>query len=81
MTKKVQKSVVVKVSESKIPSDYSDFLNGLKSRIQTAQLQAAALVNLELTSLYWDIGQNLLKKTKKEGWGSKIVERLSLIHI
>jgi predicted nuclease of restriction endonuclease-like (RecB) superfamily len=77
MAKKAQKSVALKVSESKVPSDYSNFLNSLKSRIQTAQLKAAASVNLELTSLYWDIGQSLLKKTRGEGWGSKVVERLA----
>ena len=49
----------------------------MKSRIQTAQLKAAASVNLELTALYWDIGQSLLKKTREEGWGSKVVERLA----
>jgi predicted nuclease of restriction endonuclease-like (RecB) superfamily len=74
---KARKSIVLRVSESTVPSDYSDFFNSLKSRIQTAQLQAAASVNLELTSLYWDIGQRLLKKTKEEGWGSKVVERLA----
>jgi predicted nuclease of restriction endonuclease-like (RecB) superfamily len=72
-----KKNVAPTISQSKIPSDYSDFLNGLKSRIQTAQLKAAASVNLELTSLYWDIGQSLLKKTREEGWGSKVVERLA----
>ena len=77
MAKKVQKSVTLKMSESKIPSDYSDFLNSLKSKIHTAQLKATASVNLELTSLYWDIGQSLLKKTRREGWGSKVVERLA----
>ena len=76
MAKKVKKNIVPIGSQSKVPSDYSDFLNGLKSRIQTAQLKAVASVNLELTSLYWDIGQSLLKKTKEEGWGSKVVERL-----
>jgi|GEM_PF-2443160 len=52
MVKKVKTPLAPTVSQSKIPSDYSDFLNGLKSRIQTAQLKAAASVNLELTSLY-----------------------------
>ncbi len=77
MAKKVKKTIAPTISQSKVPSDYSDFLNGLKSRIQIAQLKAAASVNLELTSLYWDIGQSLLKKTKEEGWGSKVVERLA----
>jgi len=78
MAKKVKTPLVPAVSQSKIPIDYSDFLDGLKSRIQTAQLKAAASVNLELTSLYWDIGQSLLKKTKKEGWGSKVIESLAI---
>ena len=77
MAKKVKKSIAPIVSQSKVPSDYSDFLNSLKSRIQTAQLKAAASVNLELTSLYWDIGQSLVKKTREECWGSKVVERLA----
>lgn len=77
MAKKVKKTIAPTISQSKVPSDDSDFLNGLKSRIQTAQLKAVASVNLELTSLYWDIGQSLLKKTRGEGWGAKVVERLA----
>ena len=76
MAKKMKTPLASAASQSKVPLDYSNFLNSLKSRIQTAQLKAAASVNLELTSLYWDIGQRL-KKTNREGWGSKIVERLA----
>ena len=66
MTKKVKDNLSYQlVSQSKVPLDYSDFLKDLKSRIQTAQLKAAASVNLELTSLYWDIGQKLSKKTSR----------------
>lgn len=77
MKKGSANSVVKIVLQSQIPSDYFNFLKQVKSRIQTAQLKAAASVHLELTSLYWDIGHRLLKKTSLEGWGSKTVERLA----
>lgn len=77
MKKKPASSIVKATPRSQVPSDYSDFLKEVKSRIQIAQLKAAASVNLELTSLYWDIGQGLSKKTSLEGWGSKTVERLA----
>lgn len=78
MAKKQTKSLTKATAQSPVPSDYSAFLKDLKSRIQTAQLKAAASVNLELTTLYWDIGRSLLKKTREEGWGSKVVERLAV---
>ncbi len=76
MTKKMKKVLVLK-AQAKIPTDYSEFLNDLKFRIQTAQLKAVASVNQELTSLYWDIGHRLSKKTSTEGWGSKVIECLA----
>ncbi|QZA59112.1 hypothetical protein [Candidatus Rhabdochlamydia porcellionis] len=62
MTKK-QRFLTKTLHSFLIPSDYSEFFQELQSRIQTAQIKASALVNLELTTLYWDIGQKLSKKT------------------
>ena len=78
MIKKLKHFPLPAFSASEIPSDYSGFLNELKSRIQTAQLKAIASVNRGLTSLYWDIGYELSKKISQEGWGSKTIERLSV---
>lgn len=77
MAKKPTKSLTKTTIRSSIPSGYSEFLKVLKSRIETAQLRAAASVNIELTTLYWDIGQRLSKKTNQQGWGTKVVERLA----
>jgi predicted nuclease of restriction endonuclease-like (RecB) superfamily len=35
------------------------------------------LVNSEQTLLYWDIGHDILEKQESEGWGAKVVERMS----
>ncbi|MEO1402803.1 MAG: PDDEXK nuclease domain-containing protein [Cyanobacteria bacterium J06635_1] len=61
-----------------IPADaYDVFLSDLKARIRGAQVKAALAVNQELILLYWQIGQDILQRQEKEGWGSKVIGRLS----
>ena len=56
---------------------YDDFLSDLKVRIRTAQVKAALAVNRELVLLYWQIGRDILLRQGEQGWGAKIIERLS----
>lgn len=60
-----------------IPAGYADFLASLKQRIQTAQLRASLAVNQELVLLYWGIGKDILARQQKDGWGTRVIERLS----
>lgn len=60
-----------------LPTGYSDFLNEIKRRIQEAQLRASLFVNAELVKLYWSIGKLILEKQSKEGWGTKIIDRMA----
>ncbi len=60
-----------------LPDGYVDLLTDLKARIRSAQVKAAISVNRELVSLYWRIGREILKRQDQEGWGAKIIERLS----
>ena len=56
---------------------YDDFLRTLKERIRTAQVRAALSVNQELVLLYWQIGRDILQRQQKQGWGAKVIDRLS----
>ena len=56
---------------------YEGFLRDLKQRIQSAQLKAAVAVNSELVRLYWSIGRDILARQAEQGWGAKVIERLS----
>jgi predicted nuclease of restriction endonuclease-like (RecB) superfamily len=56
---------------------YKDFLEELKTKIRTSQLKAARAVNTELIMLYWHIGHEILNRQEKQGWGSKVVDKLS----
>jgi predicted nuclease of restriction endonuclease-like (RecB) superfamily len=60
-----------------IPEGYAELLEQLKLRIRSARLQAALAVNRELTRLYWEIGQSILERQEREGWGAKVIERLA----
>ncbi|MCX5566342.1 PDDEXK nuclease domain-containing protein [Alcaligenes phenolicus] len=59
------------------PEGYVDWLTELKTRIHTAQQRAALAVNRELVLLYWQIGQDILARQAAQGWGAKVIERLS----
>ncbi len=58
--------------------DYMTFLNDIKKDIQTSRVRAALAVNQELILLYWRIGNEILKRQQQLGWGSKVIEQLSL---
>lgn len=60
-----------------MPQGYADWLVELKTRIHTAQQRAALAVNRELVRLYWQIGRDILDRQDREGWGSKVIERLA----
>lgn len=56
---------------------YINWVRDLKAHIQQSQTRAVLAVNRELVLLYWHIGQSILEKQKKDGWGSKIIDRLA----
>ncbi len=57
--------------------DYVALLAEIKSRITAARLKAAVAVNSELILLYWQIGGDILRRQRDEGWGAKVVDRLA----
>jgi predicted nuclease of restriction endonuclease-like (RecB) superfamily len=60
-----------------LDSNYIEFFDRLKQRIRAAQIKAALAVNRELLLLYWQIGRDILQRQQEEGWGSKVIQRLS----
>ncbi|GHV09329.1 hypothetical protein FACS189485_21790 [Spirochaetia bacterium] len=60
-----------------IPTDYAAWLGDLKARIHVAQQCATRAVNTEMIALYWHIGHDILERQNQQGWGAKVIERLS----
>ena len=64
-------------NDDAIPADYNEWLVDLKQRIHQSQQKAMFSVNKELVILYWNIGNDILKRQTAQGWGTKVIERLS----
>ena len=56
---------------------YEAWILSIKERIQRARVKATLLANTEQILLYWDVGHDILAKQDSEGWGTKVVERMS----
>jgi len=52
------------------------FIAEIKERVRNAQYEALKAVNVQLISLYWDIGKSISEK-QTSGWGKAIVPALS----
>jgi len=63
---------------SGLPPGYPELLADLKGRIRSAQVGAALCVNRELVLLYWQMGRSILRRQGEEGWGAKVIDRLSV---
>ena len=61
-----------------IAKGYDVWIRSIKERVQQARFKALMMANAEQILLYWDVGHEILEKQNAEGWGSKIVERMSV---
>ncbi|MEN0067454.1 MAG: PDDEXK nuclease domain-containing protein [Myxococcota bacterium] len=66
------------MSSPEIPAaDYAALLNVLKQRVRQAQIKAVLSANRELVLLYWTIGREIVARQETQGWGAKVIDRLS----
>lgn len=64
-------------SRAALPDGYAAALNDLKERIRTERLRVVLSANSAMTMLYWDVGRVILQRQEHEGWGAKVIDRLS----
>lgn len=60
-----------------LPEDYADWLAELKKRIHGARQRALLAANDEQIRLYHDIGMDSMQRQSTQGWGAKVIDRLS----
>ena len=60
-----------------MPKVTAALLAGLKERIAHERIKAVISANAAMVLMYWDIGQSILERQDKEGWGAKVIDRLS----
>ncbi len=60
-----------------LPLDYASLLNELKERIRKERLRVVLAANAAMVLLCWDVGRVILERQQREGWGAKVIDRLS----
>ena len=54
---------------AEMPTNYGALLKDLKRRITSERLRVTLAANAAMVLLYWDIGQSILERQRREGWG------------
>jgi len=60
-----------------LPKGYAGLLVDLNRRIAQERTRAVLSANAAMVMLYWEIGRAILQRQEAEGWGAKVVDRLS----
>jgi predicted nuclease of restriction endonuclease-like (RecB) superfamily len=58
-------------------AEYGKLLASIKLKIRSAQIKASINVNKTVLSLYWDIGEMIIKKQIEAKWGDFLIEKLA----
>ncbi|MGY6522222.1 MAG: PDDEXK nuclease domain-containing protein [Mongoliitalea sp.] len=71
--------VVFPVAEhqKEMPNSYVSFVDELKGFIKKEKLATILNANQRMILMYWHIGKAILTKQEAEGWGAKVIDRLS----
>jgi len=73
-TSAVSDSIACKLSED----DYKLLLDHLSADIKSTRISIARRINGSVMQLYWNIGKQLSERKLDEGYGSAIINRLSV---
>ena len=60
-----------------LPASYPATLADIKQRVQQSRLRTVLAANAAMVMAYWEIGQVILTRQQAEGWGAKVIDRLS----
>lgn len=60
-----------------LPAGYHKTLAELKDFLRKARVQTVLAANASMVLAYWEMGRTILKRQESEGWGAKVVDRLS----
>ena len=62
---------------SEMSDTYLKFIEEIKAEIQKQRISVVLNANSSMICLYWNIGRAIIKKQEKEGWGTKVIDRMA----
>lgn len=60
-----------------LSEEYTSFIEFVKNQIQQRKLSIVVSANREMILLYWEIGNEILDRQSKYGWGAKIIDKIA----
>ncbi len=64
-------------SARSMPGWYPDLFASVAGHVRLGRQRAISAINRELIKTYWAIGRDILDRQHDEGWGAKVIDRLS----
>lgn len=64
-------------TDAELPDWYGKMLENIKSLVSDGRRQVIWTANVQMMIMYYHIGRVILQQQDAEGWGSKVVDRLS----
>lgn len=64
-------------SVEEMPEGYERWLADIAARVRSTQFRIARGANAETMRLYWSIGRDIVDRRDRQGWGAKVLVRLS----
>ena len=76
---KVKDAVMIPVAADidEFGGNYREFIDSIKENIKTQHTRVLLQANRETICLYWQIGKAITQKQVEEGWGTKVIDRIS----
>lgn len=74
-----KEKVIFPVAEnlSSMPENYQKFIKEIRDQIKHERFKAVMSANKSMILLYWNIGRAILERQINEGWGTKVIDRMS----
>ena len=64
-------------NRSEMSDTYTQFIEEIKNKICSQRISVVLKANASMICLYWNIGNAILQKQREEGWGAKVIDRIS----
>jgi len=70
-------TIIVPPLKSEMDAPYFELRDSIVTRIKETRLRFVMQANTRMVELYWNIGNDILRRQGSEGWGAKVIDRLS----
>ena len=75
--RRAEASIPAPPGKGELLTDYAALLGEIKESIRTERVRVVLAANQAMVLLYWDIGNAILARQEREGWGAGTIDRLS----